>query len=113
MAKKKATETKEGLKSKIRIKLRAYDHKVIDTSAGQIIDTALRYGSEVLGPTPLPTEIKKYTVTRSSFVHNKSKEQYEVRIHKRIIEILNPGAKVLDALRNLTLPAGVNIEIKM
>ncbi len=101
------------VKSKIRIRLRAYDHKVIDTSARQIIDTALRYGSEVLGPTPLPTEVKKYTVNRATFVHNKSKEQYEVRVHKRIIDILNPGAKVLDALRNLTLPTGVNIEIKM
>ena len=101
------------VKSKIRIRLRAYDHKVIDTSARQIIDTALRYGSEVLGPTPLPTEIKKYTVNRATFVHNKSKEQYEIRVHKRIIDILNPGAKVLDALRNLTLPTGVNIEIKM
>ncbi len=101
------------VKSKIRIRLRAYDHKVIDASARQIIDTALRYGSDVLGPTPLPTEIKKYTVNRSTFVHNKSKEQYEVRIHKRIIDILNPGAKVLDALRNLTLPTGVNIEVKM
>ncbi len=104
--------TKE-IKSKIRIRLRAYDHKVIDSSAKQIIETALRYGSEVCGPTPLPTEIKKYTVNRSSFVHNKSKEKYEARIHKRLIEILNPGVKVLDALRNLTLPAGVNIEIKM
>ncbi len=101
------------VKSKIRIKLRAYDHKVIDTSARQIIDTAIRYGSDVLGPTPLPTEIKKYTVNRATFVHKKSKEQYEVRVHKRIIDILNPGAKVLDALRNLTLPTGVNIEIKM
>lgn len=101
------------VKSKIRIRLRAYDHKVIDTSARQIIDTALRYGSEVLGPTPLPTEIKKYTVNRSTFVHSKSKEHYEIRIHKRIIDILNPGPKVLDALRNLTLPTGVNIEIKM
>ena len=100
-------------KSKIRIRLRAYDHKVIDTSSQQIIDTALRYGSEVLGPTPLPTEIKKYTVNRSTFVHNKSKEQYEIRIHKRIIDILSPSTKVLDALRNLTLPTGVNIEIKM
>ncbi len=107
MAKEKDT------KSKIRIKLRAYDHKVIDTSAKQIIDTALRYGSEVVGPTPLPTDIKKYTVNRSTFVNSKSKEQYEIRIHKRMIDILSPGAKVLDALRNLTLPTGVNIEIKM
>ncbi len=103
---------KEG-KSKIRIKLCAYDHKVIDASAKQIIDTAMRYGGDVLGPTPLPTETKKYTVNRSTFVHSKSKEQYEIRVHKRIIDILSPGAKVLDALRNLTLPTGVNIEIKM
>lgn len=101
------------VKSKIRIRLRAYDHKVIDASAKQIIDTALRYGSDVLGPTPLPTETKKYTVNRSTFVQNKSKEKYEIRIHKRIIDIVSPGAKVLDALRNLTLPTGVNIEIKM
>ncbi len=99
--------------NKIRIKLNAYDHRVIDSSAKQIIETAIRYGSEVLGPTPLPTEIKKYTVNRSTFVHNKSKEQYEVRIHKRLIDILNANSKVLDALRNLTLPTGVNIEIKM
>ncbi len=101
------------IKSKIRIRLRAYDHKVIDSSSRQIIETALRYGSEISGPTPLPTEVKKYTVNRSSFVHNKSKEKYEIRVHKRLIDILNPSAKVLDALRNLTLPTGVNIEIKM
>lgn len=100
-------------KSKIRIRLRAYDHKVIDSSSRQIIETALRYGSEISGPTPLPTEVKKYTVNRASFVNNKSKEKYEIRLHKRLIEISNPGAKVLDALRNLTLPTGVNIEIKM
>ncbi len=101
------------IKSKIRIRLRAYDHKVIDSSSRQIIETALRYGSEISGPTPLPTEIKKYTVNRSTFVHSKSKEKYEIRIHKRLIDILNPSPKVLDALRNLTLPTGVNIEIKM
>jgi len=100
-------------KSKLRIRLRAYDHKVIDSSSRQIIETAMRYGSEIAGPTPLPTEVKKYTVNRSTFVNNKSKEKYEIRIHKRLIEILNPGSKVLDALRNLTLPTGVNIEIKM
>ncbi len=100
-------------KSKIRIRLRAYDHKVIDSSSRQIIETALRYGSEVAGPTPLPTEVKKYAVNRASFINNKSKEKYEIRLHKRLIEITNPGAKVLDALRNLTLPTGVNIEIKM
>ncbi len=99
--------------NRIRIKLRGYDHKVIDSSAEQIVETATRYGSEISGPTPLPTEIKKYTVNRSTFVNNKSKEQYEVRVHKRLIDVLDANPKVLDALRNLTLPNGVNIEVKM
>ena len=110
--KKKAKEEKE-IKPKIRIKLRAYDHKVIDNSARQIVDTALRYGVEISGPIPLPTEIHKYTVNRSSFVHKDSREQFEMRVHKRLIDIFNPNPKVIDALMNLTLPAGVNIEIKM
>ena len=110
--KKKAKEEKE-IKPKISIKLRAYDHKVIDNSARQIVDTALRYGVEVSGPIPLPTEIHKYTVNRSSFVHKDSREQFEMRVHKRLIDIFNPNPKVIDALMNLTLPAGVNIEIKM
>lgn len=101
------------LKAKLRIKLRAYDHKVIDSSAKQIVETALRYGAEILGPIPLPTEINKYTVNRSSFVHKDAREQYEMRIHKRLIDILNPSQKVIDALMSLNLPAGVDIEIKM
>ena len=113
MAKKKVTEVKEEIKPKIRIKLRAYDHKVIDSSAKQIIETALRYGAEVLGPIPLPTEIHKYTVNRSSFIHKDSREQFEVRVHKRLIDVINPNPKVIDALMSLTLPAGVDIEIKM
>jgi small subunit ribosomal protein S10 len=100
-------------KAKLRIKLRAYDNKVIDSSAKQIIETALRYGAEVLGPVPLPTEIDKYTVNRSTFVHKDAREQFEMRTHKRLIDILNPGQKVIDALTNLNLPAGVDIEIKM
>ncbi len=104
---------KEENLNKIRIKLRGYDHKVIDSSAEQIVETATRYGSEISGPTPLPTKIKKYTVNRSTFVNNKSKEQYEVRVHKRLIDVLDANPKVLDALRNLTLPNGVNIEVKM
>lgn len=100
-------------KQKLRIKLRAYDHKVIDSSAKQIVETALRYGAEVLGPVPLPTEINKYTVNRSSFVHKDAREQFEMRTHKRLIDILNPGQKVIDALMSLNLPAGVDIEIKM
>jgi len=98
---------------KIRIKLRAYDYKVIDNSTKQIVDIALRYGAEILGPVPLPTEINKYTVNRSSFVHKDSREQFEMRTHKRLIDILNPNPDVIDALMNLTLPAGVDIEIKI
>jgi small subunit ribosomal protein S10 len=111
--KKKETAVEEEIKSKIRIKLRAYDHKVIDKSARQIMEVALRYGAETLGPVPLPTEINKYTVNRSSFVHKDAREQFEMRTHKRLIDILNPGPKVIDALMNLNLPAGVDIEIKM
>jgi small subunit ribosomal protein S10 len=111
MAVKKTEE--EEVKQKIRIKLKAYDHKVIDNSARQIVETALRYGVEVSGPVPLPTEIHKYTVNRSSFVHKDSREQFEIRIHKRLIDITNPTSKLIDALMNLTLPAGVDIEIKM
>jgi len=113
MSKKKTVATEEEVKPKLRIKLRAYDHKVIDNSAKQIIETALRYGAEVLGPVPLPTEIHKYTVNRSSFIHKDSREQFEMRVHKRLIDILNPNPKVIDALMSLTLPAGVDIEIKM
>ena len=101
------------MKQKLRIKLRAYDSKVIDNSARQIVETALRYGTESLGPVPLPTEIHKYTVNRSSFIHKDSREQFEMRIHKRLIDILNPTPNVIDALMNLTLPAGVDIEIKV
>jgi len=113
MVKKKAVEPEPEVKSKLRIKLRAYDHKVIDNSARQIIETASRYGVEVLGPVPLPTEFHKYTVNRSSFVHKDSREQFEMRVHKRLIDIINPTPKVIDALMSLTLPAGVDIEIKM
>src|SRR3989339_644831 len=98
---------------KLRIKLRAYDHKIIDNSARQIIDIANRYGGEVLGPVPLPTEILKYTVNRSSFVHKNAREQFEMRVHKRIIDILNPNADIIEALRDLNLPSGVDITIKI
>lgn len=110
--KEKEAEAKE-LKSKLRIKLRAYDYKVIDSSAKQIVDTAIRYGAEILGPVPLPTENKKYTVNRSTFIHKNSREQFEMRTHKRLIDILNPNPSVIDALINLNLPAGVDIEIKI
>ncbi len=109
----KKKEVEQEIKPKLRIKLRAYDYKVIDNSARQIIETALRYNAEILGPVPLPTEIHKYTVNRSSFVHKDSREQFEMRVHKRLIDILNPNPDIIDALMNLTLPAGVDIEIKI
>jgi len=111
--KTKKKETVEETKSRLRIKLKAYDYKVIDNSAKQIVDTALRYGADISGPVPLPTEIHKYTVNRSTFVHKDAREQFEMRVHKRLIDILNPNSSIIDALMNLTLPAGVDIEIKM
>lgn len=98
---------------RIRVKLKGYDNKIIDKSARQIVDTIERYGGKVVGPVPLPTEIHKYTVNRSTFVHKDSREQYEMRVHKRLIDILNPSSKIIDSLMNLNLPAGVDIEIKM
>ena len=99
--------------NRLRIRVRAYDHKILDTSVKQIIDTALRHDAEVVGPVPLPTEIKKYTVNRSTFIYKNAREQFEMRIHKRLIDILNPGSKLIDALTNLSLPSGVNIDVKM
>ena len=104
---------KDENKPRIRIKIRAYDHKLIDQSAKQIVDTAKRTGATVNGPIPLPTEKSKYTVLRSTFVHKDSREQFEMRIHKRLIDILDAGPKTVDSLTNLNLPAGVDIEIKM
>lgn len=111
--KKKETKDEQEVKQRLRIKIKAFDHKVVDQSARQIIETAERYGAEVIGPVPLPTQIQKYTVNRSSFVHKNSREQFEMRTHKRLIDILNPAPKIIDALMNLNLPAGVDIEIKM
>lgn len=101
------------LNQKLRIKISAYDHKVIDASCKQIIDTVVRQGCDHVGPVPLPTAIRKYTVNRSPFVHKDAREQFEMRTHKRLIDILNPNPKVIDALTSLNLPAGVDIEIKM
>ena len=98
---------------KLRIKLKAYDNKIIDKSARQIVETVERYGVKPVGPVPLPTEIHKYTVNRSTFIDKNSREQFEMRIHKRFIDIDSPNAKVIDALMNMNLPAGVDIEIKM
>jgi small subunit ribosomal protein S10 len=100
-------------KAKLRIRIRAYDNKIIDQCAKQIVDTAERVGAEVLGPVPLPTEKRKYTVNRATFKYKDAREQFEMRSHKRLIDILTPNAKVIDALTNLNLPAGVDIEIKM
>ena len=98
---------------KLRIRVRAYEHKILDTSVKQIIDTAMRFEAKVVGPIPLPTEIKKYTVNRSTFVHKDAREQFEMRMHKRVIDIMNPSGKVIEALTNLSLPSGVNIDVKM
>ena len=97
----------------LRIRVRAYEHKILDASLKQIMDTAARYDAEIHGPVPLPTEIKKYTVNRSSFIDKNSREQFEMRVHKRLIDIINPNPKVIEALTNLSLPSGVNIDVKM
>lgn len=110
-AKKVAPEAAE--LPKLRIRIRAYEHKILDASLKQIMDTAARYDAEFFGPVPLPTEIKKYTVNRSSFVHKNAREQFEMRVHKRLVDIINPNPKVIDALTNLSLPSGVNIDVKM
>ena len=99
--------------SKLRIRVKAYEHKILDSAVKQIIDTALRYDAEILGPIPLPTEMKKYTVNRSSFVFKDAREQYEMRVHKRLIDILNPSHKVIESLTNINLPSGVSIDMKM
>lgn len=106
-------QAKEEVKPRIRIKIKAYDHKIIDQSARQIVDTAKRSGASILGPVPLPTEKSKYTVIRSPFIDKDSREQYEMRIHKRLIDIVSPTPKTIDALTTLNLPAGVDVEIKM
>ena len=105
--------TKSEAINKLRIRVRAYEHKILDASVKQIIDTALRFDAKVVGPIPLPTEIKKYTVNRSTFVYKDAREQFEMRMHKRVIDLLNPGPKVVEALTNLSLPSGVNIDVKM
>ena len=103
----------EAVQPKLRLKIKSYDHRLIDNSSRQIIETAIRNGSEILGPIPLPTEIRRYTVNSSTFVHKESREQFEIRVHKRVVDILNPTQKVIESLSNLNLPAGVEIELKM
>lgn len=108
----KKTKDEES-KQRIRIRIRAYDHKIIDQSTRTIIETAQRSGATVRGPVPLPTERTKYTVNRSTFVHKDSRDQYEMRVHKRLVDIYDPTPKTIESLTNLNLPAGVDVEIKM
>ena len=111
--KKDKVKEKEVVNQRIRIKLKAYDNKIIDKSAQQIVDSIERNGGKPTGPVPLPTEIHKYTVNRSSFIDKNSREQFEMRIHKRLIDIPSYSSKIIDSLMNLNLPAGVDIELKM
>ena len=97
----------------LRIRVRAYESKILDASVKQIMDTAMRYDANIVGPVPLPTEIKKYTVNRSAFIYKNTREQFEIRVHKRLIDIINPNPKTVEALTNLTLPSGVDIDVKM
>ena len=108
-----APKSKKKTVDKLRIRVRAYEYKLLDLSTKQIIDTAKRFDAEVRGPVPMPTEIKKYTVLRSTFVNKDAREQFEMRVHKRLIDILKPEAKVIEALTNISLPSGVSIDVKM
>lgn len=113
MTEKKAKDSGEAFKSRIRIKIRSYDHKIIDQSTRTIVETVKRSGAKLYGPIPLPTEMKKYTVNASTFVHKNSRDQYEMRVHKRLVDIIEPTASTVEALSGLNLPAGVDVEIKM
>lgn len=109
---KKAQKPEAG-KQRIRIRLKAYDHKIIDQSAKQIVDTAIRTGASIAGPVPLPTRRSSFTVVKSPHVYKKGREQFEMRVHKRLIDVLEPTPKTIDSLMNLNLPAGCDAEIKM
>ncbi|MDP7644635.1 MAG: 30S ribosomal protein S10 [Anaerolineales bacterium] len=98
---------------KIRIRLKAYDHRVLDQSVGRIVSTAERTGARVVGPVPLPTKLERFTVQRSAFIDKDSQEHFEIRTHKRLIELLEPDSNTIDTLMRLNLPAGVDIEIKI
>lgn len=112
-SKKKKTKESEETHSRLRIRVRAYESKILDLSVKQIIDTALRYDAKILGPVPLPTEIKKYTVNRAPFIYKNAREQFEMRVHKRLIDILDPTPKIIESLTNMSLPSGVSIEVKL
>jgi small subunit ribosomal protein S10 len=109
----KTKKTEPSPKQRIRIRLKAYDHKVIDQSAKQIVDTAIRTGATISGPVPLPTRRSTFTVVKSPHVYKKGREQFEMRVHKRLIDVLEPTPKTIDSLMNLSLPAGCDAEIKM
>lgn len=108
-----AKQAKKIETQRIRIKLKAYDSKILDKATKQIVETIERSGGKVIGPVPIPTEIHKYTVNRASFIDKNSREQFEMRVHKRLIDIPSHNPKIIDALTNLNLPAGVDIELKM
>lgn len=109
----KAKKEVEEIKQKIRIKIKAFDHKIIDKSTKTIIETVQKSGAQIFGPIPLPTERVRYTVNRSTFVNKDARDQYEMRVHKRIVDIVDPSAKTVEDLSTLNLPAGVDVEIKM
>lgn len=112
MAEKKAAAGAD-TQSRIRIKIRAYDHKLIDAATVTIMKSAERSGAQVIGPVPLPTERRRYTVNRSTFIDKTSRDQYEMRVHKRMLDIVSPTERTIDALMSLNIPAGVDVEIKM
>lgn len=109
----KKPAAKEDGKVVLRIIVRAYESKILDASVKQILDTAVRYDAIIVGPVPLPTDIKKYTVNRSAFIYKNAREQFEIRVHRRLLDIINPSAKTIEALTNLSLPSGVDIDVKM
>jgi small subunit ribosomal protein S10 len=109
----RVTKAKPDEPQRLRLKVSAYEHKVLDNSVRQIVDTALRYDGKVIGPIPLPTDIRKYTVNRSAFIDKNSREQFEMRVHRRLIDIISPSGKIIEALTNLELPSGVSIDLKM
>lgn len=114
VAKKVAVKKSEKTSiSKLRIAVSAFESKVLDLSVKKIMETAEKYNAEVIGPVPMPTKIRKYTVLRSSFVYKNAREQFEMRTHKRILDIVNPDSKLTEALTNLALPSGVDVEVKM
>lgn len=108
-----AKKPEQPLKERLRLRVKSYDAKLIDNSVRQIIEVIRRQGGEVVGPIPLPTEFRRYTVNRSTFVNKKARDQFELRVHKRLVDIMNPQQKTIESLSDLNLPAGVDVEIKM